>query len=114
MDVAEVGEWLDRLHRRYDEFAYRYVYRAYLVAEGGVATGVGEVTMHVGPDGSYLLRSAGDEEDVLCLATDAERREFVDYLRRRYCGDRYRDMREWEAARHADYRDELNSWRPSP
>jgi hypothetical protein len=59
--------------------------------------------MAVDDDGSYLLRAGHRDEHGLRLAGDADRQQFLDHLHRRYCGDRYRSMDEWEADAHAGY-----------
>ncbi|MFI7492938.1 hypothetical protein ACIBXA_31650 [Micromonospora echinaurantiaca] len=96
-----MDQWLDWIHWHHDEFDYRYIYFAYLAVRIGQPHG-GEVTMTIDPDGSYLLQ-AGDGDRGIRLTTDGERAAFVDHLRRRYCGDRYPSMQEWEAAQHAGY-----------
>ncbi|SCG38189.1 hypothetical protein [Micromonospora coxensis] len=109
--LQQADQWLDWVHDHHDEFGYRYVYFAYLAVRAGEPRH-GEIIMTVEPDGSVVLR-AGSLDRGLRLATDAERTQFADHLRQRYCGDRYLSMSEWEAAQHADFLEEAE-WRYGP
>ncbi|MCW3820434.1 hypothetical protein ONA91_38990 [Micromonospora sp. DR5-3] len=106
--LAQVDQWLDWVHDRHDEFDYRYIYFAYLAARAGAPRN-DKITMTVELDGAVVLR-AGAGDRGLWLAGDAERAQFVEHLRRRYCGDRYPSMREWEEAQHAGYLEDTQ-WR---
>ncbi|UFN96796.1 hypothetical protein [Micromonospora aurantiaca] len=106
--VAQVDQWLDWVHDRHDEFDYRYIYFAYLAARAPDPRD-DEITLTVEPDGGVVLQ-AGTDDRGLRLANDDERTQFADHLQRRYCGDRYPSMHEWEQARHADFREEAQ-WR---
>ena len=106
--LAQVDQWLDWVHWHHNEFDYRYIYFAYLAARSGEPRN-DEITMTVEPDDGVVLR-AGPEDRGLRLADDAERSQFIDHLQRRYCGDRYPSMREWEDAQHAEYLEEAQ-WR---
>ncbi|WP_231928309.1 hypothetical protein [Micromonospora echinaurantiaca] len=61
--LAEVDQGLDWIHWHHDEFDYRHIYFAYLAVRISQPHG-GEVTVTIGPDGSYLLQ-AGDGESRL-------------------------------------------------
>ncbi|GAA3164712.1 hypothetical protein GCM10010466_64510 [Planomonospora alba] len=98
-----IGAWLDRVHDEYDEFAYRYVYAAYLaVRPPRREVRGGEVTLTAGPGGGHLLR-AGEGGPELHLRDEAACEAFLGRLHRRYLRGRHSSMAEWEAAAHDRY-----------
>ncbi|MBG0815529.1 hypothetical protein [Planomonospora sp. ID82291] len=106
----EIGCWLDRIHDTYDEFAYRYVYAAYLAVRPPRRDGrSGEVTLTAEPGGGLLLR-AGSGDPGLRLRDDAACEAFLAHLVGRYCRGRHSSMEEWEAAAHDRYVADLRGW----
>jgi hypothetical protein len=108
--VEKFEVWVDQAQDRHDEFAYRYIYSAYLAVHSGFGKSAGHATLKVLPEGGFVLEANGREE--LHLVDDAERKAFVAYLVARFCGDRHPNMAAWEAEQHEWFKDDrwwLNS-----
>jgi hypothetical protein len=91
--------WIDGLIDEYDEFAYRYVYDAYLVArdrDQGVYFRAEALPGSESLAIRHLWLREGDED--LIIASEAERREMVAYLDARF--GRGRTMNEWHNRAH--------------
>lgn len=98
--------WLDGIGDKADEFAYRYIYAAYLWACHGGADAPYGMVLEALPDGGHVLRY--DDELELRLVDDDERVAFAEHLVARYCGDRYPSMAAWEDRQHSWYVEDLD------
>jgi hypothetical protein len=96
--------WLDKLIDDSDEFAYRYVYDAYLVArdrDRGMYFSA-EVLPTAGGAATLIRRhllQEGDED--LLLASEEERLSFIAYLDARF--GRGRGMTQWHDRAHQGF-----------
>ena len=99
--------WLNQIHDTDDEHAYRAVYAAYLYAASGHEGRGPEAEGCRRPDGAFEIRAG---REAVVLADDAEREALAAHIVRRYCADRYPDMRAWEEQQHQWYVDDLEDW----
>ncbi|MVU77341.1 hypothetical protein GPX89_08785 [Nocardia sp. ET3-3] len=105
--MEKFDAWLDQIHDREGRFDYRAIYSAYLDAAGGHESKGGESSARRLDDGGFEIRVG---RETIVLADDAEREALAAHMVRRYCGDRYPDMRAWEDQRHSWYVEDLHDW----
>ncbi|WP_146349099.1 hypothetical protein [Lentzea tibetensis] len=94
-------DFVDWIRDEHDDLAYRVVFSAYCTTTCPWEKTAGYATLHVLPEGGFILKASGDEE--LHLVDEDELRAFHTYLERRYCRDEYPDMSAWERQQHEWY-----------
>lgn len=110
-EYHQFDEWTDRVLLDNDEFYYRYIYDAYLLAASNRKESHGMYfVLTVQPAGSstgYILEDTY-KDYCLVLPSDAARQELAVYLSQRFCGGK--NMEEWHNKSHNNYRDDWDNW----